>query len=469
MKKLLLIGNKPLCGDFENVIKDYDMIVRVNRMMNYHECTGKTDLWLADIHSSAEKLFNIEEKEKFLKAKKSLIFNHSLDAATHFLDSIGYDGERMSIGFDDLDIKKYIPSYKHEYGLRVTNSIWMLIYCLEHFSHDYEIHTLGIGNRYFLNCRLHLCHQKIYKAEEFFIESLITSGKITSLDFDLDIEPYDGKTDNYLYTGKFPSFSSFWHNEDSNELPKLAIASIKSFLQTGAKYYLYTYKDFTNIPEGCIVKDANEIIPFSEFYTISRKGVKEYASFSDYFRAMLVNKVDTCWTDTDNFFIRDDFETDNVLIVQEGRIQPGFFYLGNNEKGIKFKKMLYEFYENPTLIRDYDNAEMIEAKKNIQKYETKKEALSHARWSIGASCLWTSINETIKMGDDMYDYYKYFNNFKFTEQYQLWEYEDYEYMHFSNRHVKILTMSMNLLDREPEIVAKFNHNSYMAKIIDKYT
>lgn len=462
-KKLLLIGNKPLNKNYADKIKEYDFVVRINRMTNFHQTEGKCDLWLADIHESALDYFREENSSKFINSKNAIVFKHSQKTSNIYLSEIKYNGNIHIIDFDDIPINKYIGVYRYnKTGMCITNVIWMLIYCLENFLNNYEIHILGVSGRLFLNSPIHKYHNKIYKAEEYFVNSLIDKKIITCIDEYSKIENIT--KNNKGYTGNIPLFSSFWHS-DTNILPKIVIASINSFVKNGCPYHLYTYKKYINVPNGCIVKNANEILDYSNFFMGSRN---DYASFSDMFRIYLINKIDTAWTDTDNFFITDDFPTKTVLISQDNRIQNSFFYIENTIKGIEFKKKLLEFYENPGIIQDYDNKEMIDAKSDIIKYNNKIKQLSNAKWGIGGSCLFSNINEIINMEKYLYDYYKYFNSFHFSEQFQLWIYPEEEYMNYFNKDVKILVMSMALLQRNPYILAEYNKNSYIGNLFNKY-
>jgi hypothetical protein len=463
-KKLLLIGNKPLDKDYSDEISDYDMVVRVNRMTNFDQSSGKCDLWVADIHETAVPLFQKELQDKFIQAKRAIVFEHSKNSTQTYLKNLSYENEITILPFDSIPINKYISVYDYNvFGMRVTNIIWALIYCLENFSSEYDIYVLGISDRFFLKSPIHCWHNKIYMAEDYFYKSLITDGRIISLDKSTPLEEDTQAIPKY--THNIPLFSSFWHSE-IDILPKMVTASINSFVKNGCPYHLYTYKEYKNIPSGCIVKDANEIVPISQFFIGSRG---DYASFADMFRVFLVNTVDTAWTDTDNFFITDDFPTKTFFIIQDGRLQNSTFYIENTDKGKIFKKKLLEFYESPSTIRDYDNEEMKNAKNQIKEYETKKEQLSHAKWGIGGSCLFTNIHENVDMSDYLYDYTKYFNGFNYSEHFQLYNYKEDEYMKYYNRNVKILTMSMALFQRNPEILAHFNNESYAGKLYEKYT
>lgn len=55
-KKLLIIGNKIPSYNIENIINNFDFVVRLNRLNNY-ELTGiRTDLLLVDPHNGYYKL-----------------------------------------------------------------------------------------------------------------------------------------------------------------------------------------------------------------------------------------------------------------------------------------------------------------------------------------------------------------------------------------------------------------------------
>ena len=57
---------------------------------------------------------------------------------------------------------------------------------------------------------------------------------------------------------------SLWIGE---ALSNLEIMSMKSFLANGHIYHLYTYGAINNIPDGVIIKDANDILDKSEIFT----------------------------------------------------------------------------------------------------------------------------------------------------------------------------------------------------------
>ena len=64
----------------------------------------------------------------------------------------------------------------------------------------------------------------------------------------------------------------------------------------GNEYHLYTYGNVEGIPEGTIVKNANEIIPKKNIFTYKNGS---YSAFSNLFRFTMLYKRGGCWVDTD--------------------------------------------------------------------------------------------------------------------------------------------------------------------------
>jgi len=81
-----------------------------------------------------------------------------------------------------------------------------------------------------------------------------------------------------------------------DSLSKMEQLSIKSFLDNGHEYHLYTYGDVKNIPKGTIIKDGNEIVSKNEIYTYKNGS---YSAFSNLFRFTMLYKKGGYWADTD--------------------------------------------------------------------------------------------------------------------------------------------------------------------------
>jgi mannosyltransferase OCH1-like enzyme len=81
------------------------------------------------------------------------------------------------------------------------------------------------------------------------------------------------------------------------ELSVMEQMSISSFLANGHEYHLYAYEDALRVPEGAVIRDANEILPASLIFQYA--GFKSYAGFSNYFRYKLLLEKGGWWADMD--------------------------------------------------------------------------------------------------------------------------------------------------------------------------
>ena len=84
-------------------------------------------------------------------------------------------------------------------------------------------------------------------------------------------------------------------------LPELAQLCIKSFLDHGHEFQLFTYRHYDNIPEGTTVRDAREILPEDVVFTDSYNSL---ASFSDWFRMKFLSEEGGIWSDMDVICLR---------------------------------------------------------------------------------------------------------------------------------------------------------------------
>ncbi|MDO5705368.1 MAG: hypothetical protein Q4G49_09900, partial [Paracoccus sp. (in: a-proteobacteria)] len=77
----------------------------------------------------------------------------------------------------------------------------------------------------------------------------------------------------------------------------LEIASIRSFIDLGHDYVLYTYGDVPNVPEGAQVRDAREV--WANDTIILHSKAHSPAIHADVFRAIMVRDTGRVWVDTD--------------------------------------------------------------------------------------------------------------------------------------------------------------------------
>ena len=111
--------------------------------------------------------------------------------------------------------------------------------------------------------------------------------------------------------------------------PRLSLIeelSIRSFLAHGHEYHLYAYGKIQNVPEGAVLKDANEICPSTRIFKY--RDHDSYSGFSNYFRYKLLGAIGGWWADLDLICLKPfDFDGDYVFSSEDP--QP---FEGNNRR-----------------------------------------------------------------------------------------------------------------------------------------
>ena len=99
-----------------------------------------------------------------------------------------------------------------------------------------------------------------------------------------------------------------------NKLSRMEIYSIKSFLNLGFKFHLYTYEKVQGIPKGVIIKDGNSILPKKEIFKLKQT----FLPFSDIFRYKMLYEVGGYWVDLDMIAIKMfDFKEPYIFLLKE--------------------------------------------------------------------------------------------------------------------------------------------------------
>jgi hypothetical protein len=105
-----------------------------------------------------------------------------------------------------------------------------------------------------------------------------------------------------------------------NRLSPVEILCIQSFLNNDHAFVLWTYEKLENeLPEGTIIRDANQIIPREGVFQYKNKnqfghGKGSYAGFSDIFRYKLLYENGGWWVDMDVTCLKPlDFPTPYVF------------------------------------------------------------------------------------------------------------------------------------------------------------
>ena len=132
-----------------------------------------------------------------------------------------------------------------------------------------------------------------------------------------------------------------------DKLTRFEYNSIKSYINQGYEYHLYTYGKVANIPDGVIIKDGNDIL--DEKYIFHYEG--SIAPFSDLFRYKLLYDRGGIWTDCDIICIN-RLPTDKqhqYIFVAERTILKGAFSscIKKPPFTCKMKKVLNSFIKCP--------------------------------------------------------------------------------------------------------------------------
>lgn len=100
-----------------------------------------------------------------------------------------------------------------------------------------------------------------------------------------------------------PIIQSLWIGDKLSQVEKLCISS---YIYHGHEFHLYCFNDIEGVPDGCIIKDASEILPREEVFTYNvGPGKGSYSAFSNYFRYKLLDLKGNWWTDTDIVCIKE--------------------------------------------------------------------------------------------------------------------------------------------------------------------
>ena len=108
----------------------------------------------------------------------------------------------------------------------------------------------------------------------------------------------------------------FWAYGEFSKLEKICI---NSFASQGYSVNLWTYGSIANIPSNVNVQNAREILS-EELVFLNKAG--SYASFSDYFRYGLLNKVGGLYVDTDVIALVDPLKIEGRPFLVTERVRP---------------------------------------------------------------------------------------------------------------------------------------------------
>lgn len=146
-------------------------------------------------------------------------------------------------------------------------------------------------------------------------------------------------------------------------LPLLAQLCIKSFLDHGHEFQLFTYRPYDNIPSGVTVRDAREILPESAVFYHENGSL---APFADWFRNEFLVREGGYWTDLDVACLSDDFpNADTWFCTQEkGLVAVGVIAFPPHHP---LMEALRSVAEDPAAAAPWDSPEESAAKQHLAK------------------------------------------------------------------------------------------------------
>lgn len=145
-----------------------------------------------------------------------------------------------------------------------------------------------------------------------------------------------------------PIIQSLWIGKEISSVERL---SINSFLRNGHEFHLYTYGDVSNIPNGTVIRSANEIIPEDDIFTYQDGS---YAIFADWFRWALLRKKGGFWVDTDVVCLKPFEFVDHITFGYETKKFVGTAVLGF-PPGHNICEFLERVCCDPNIVLPYDS------------------------------------------------------------------------------------------------------------------
>jgi len=211
-----------------------------------------------------------------------------------------------------------------------------------------------------------------------------------------------------------------------SELSLMEIYSIKSFLKFDIEFHLYIYGNVKGIPEGTIIKDANDIMPEADVFELQGN----YLPFSDIWRYKLLFEKGNYWVDLDFIATKVfDFEDDYVF-ASERTIQKGAYAMKvpyvyqicilKAPVGSPFFKELYHkcrIKQERYGVKNKDKTKYMRIfrelvdKYNYSKYVKSPETFCNLDWFYAKDCFLPKESYVMKYGvepqsqDSMFDNY----------------------------------------------------------------
>jgi hypothetical protein len=114
---------------------------------------------------------------------------------------------------------------------------------------------------------------------------------------------------------------SFWFGESLSPIEHLCV---KSFLAQGHRFFLYTYDEVENVPDGCELLDAASVLGEDQVFLYEDPHhAGSPAGFSNLFRYTLLDREGGWWVDTDTLCLTSRIPEPEYVFAKET------FYYGN--------------------------------------------------------------------------------------------------------------------------------------------
>lgn len=179
-----------------------------------------------------------------------------------------------------------------------------------------------------------------------------------------------------------------WVGSVLSTIERLALSS---FLHHGHEVHLFTYEPVNGVPEGVLVRDANEILPESSIFQYA--GRRSYAAFANWFRYEMLLREGGVWVDTDVVCLKPfDFEIQPVFgREQADRVNNAVL---GGDAGLELFAELGRLAADPNLLLPSDTVREKRRKLrrrylqgnrrgNIRWGETGPQALTRAAQALG--------------------------------------------------------------------------------------
>ena len=203
---------------------------------------------------------------------------------------------------------------------------------------------------------------------------------------------------------------SLWIGPELSNLEQLCL---KSFIDNGHEFHLYTYDEVKNVPEGVIIKDGNEILDKGEIFRYKNGSV---SAFSNLFRFTMLYKKGGYWADADLICVK-SFKFDQNFVISS---EPDNNYNKNviNAGLLKFKQGSNEALEGMNIQRQQKDAILsgkvgwssgpktvthIVNKYNLHKYILPWQGICSCSWGDYKTIFQPNIKSNKAIIDKIYD------------------------------------------------------------------